>query len=162
MQPDIPVRLVDRLAEVYEAQLKRYEKMLEMARHLHRLMQAGEPFDEILSERRALMEEIDACNRELASIREEIQDALGLDRFDMERVNQTVPGTSCLKLNYLLDRIKMVIREIQEQDRLSTILLQKSIQAIKVSLQELKDLRRANKAYRRELPGEGGFLDLKK
>lgn len=157
-------QLVDRLALGYELQLQRFREMRDLARRQQEVVRAGggSHLEEILARRQALMEEIDETGRELSALREEVQQILHFREFNLEKLKELVQTPSCTKLGEILRELAGVIEEIQDCDRESTALLEGQIKAVRDSLQDVRALRAANRAYQAKPPDGGSFLDLKK
>ena len=84
-----------RMAEGYEEQVPSYEKMLELAKEQQAVL-AQEEVDidkllKLIDQRQELIVLLSKMNEGLASLKEEIKEALEIDEFNMSKIKMSYP-----------------------------------------------------------------------
>ncbi|NMA02963.1 MAG: flagellar protein FlgN [Clostridia bacterium] len=137
------------IAQAYQEQLVKYLAMERLAQEQRKAIEDRdiESLENIIKERQELIEAIEALNRKLRPLKEEIVEALGLESFTSKGILQEAPGIGAQELDQVLGRIGQILMGIKELDKNNEELLRAELNAVKSDLKEIQNKKQVNKAY---------------
>jgi len=156
-----------RMAEGYEEQVPSYEKMLELAKEQQAVL-AQEEVDidkllKLIDQRQELIVLLSKMNEGLASLKEEIKEALEIDEFNMSKIKNELSGPGVEALSAALDKLGRILTAIKEFDQENEKALRQKMQQTQEQLQILQNQKKVDKAYQSDpIVDEGVFIDYSK
>lgn len=138
------------IAQAYQKQLIRYMTMARLAQKQKGVIEAGdiEILEDIIRSRQEEIGAIEALNRELRPLKEEIIGVLGLDNFTSREIIKEIPtSVGAQELHQVLGKIAQVLTGIKELDKENEELLRNKLNAVKSDLKEIQSKKQVNKAY---------------
>jgi len=156
-----------RMAEGYEEQVPSYNKMLELAKEQKIVLEQEEVDIEkilkLIDQRQELIVLLGQMNEGLASLKEEIKEALGIDEFNLSRIKSELTGPGVEKLSAALDKLGRILSAIKELDQVNEVSLRQKMQQTQEQLQSLQNQKKVDKAYQPDtVVDEGIFIDYSK
>ncbi len=156
-----------RMAEGYEEQAPSYEKMLELAKEQHAVLEQEEvdiaKLLKLIDQRQELIVLLGKMNEGLISLKEEIKEALGIDEFNLSRIKSELTGPGVEALSAALDKLGRILAAIKELDQGNEKSLRQKMQQTQEQLQSLQNQKKVDKAYQPEpVADEGIFIDYSK
>lgn len=167
MQGNLLNLVFKRMAEGYREQLPFYEKTLRVALRQKDVL-AGEDVDmnqlfDLIERRQEMIATLEKMNRGLASLKEEIKDALGIAEFQISEIKAKVDGPGVEALAQALAPLGRLIAEIKKLDQSNELILKKKMRQAQEQLKILQEQKKAGEAYQpKPLGGEGAFFDYSK
>jgi flagellar biosynthesis/type III secretory pathway chaperone len=156
-----------RMAGGYREQLPFYEKMLQVAERQKAVL-AKEEVDmeqvfNLIEQRQELIVTLEKMNEGLASLKEEIKDALGIAEFNISNIKAKISGPGVEALANSLEQLGYLVTEIKELDQTNEAALHQVMQKTQEQLKVLQENKKAGQAYQSTpLADEGIFIDYSK
>lgn len=155
------------MAEGYERQAPSYEKMLELAKKQHEVLEKEEVDVEqllkLIDQRQELIVLLGKMNEGLASLKEEIKDSLGIEEFNLSNIKKELSGQGVDALSAVLQKLGSILATIKKLDQENENALRQIMQKTQEQLKRLQNLKKADQAYQSEPLVDGGiFIDYSK
>ncbi|MDD2432468.1 MAG: flagellar export chaperone FlgN [Clostridia bacterium] len=156
-----------RMAGGYQEQLPFYEKMLHVAEQ-QKVVLAKEEVDmeqifNLIEQRQELIVTLEKMNEGLASLKEEIKDALEIAEFNISNIKAKISGPGVEALANSLEQLGYLVTEIKELDQVNETALRQVMQKTQEQLKILQENKKAGQAYQSTLfTEEGVFIDYSK
>jgi uncharacterized protein YsxB (DUF464 family) len=159
--------VLKRMAEGYEEQVPSYEKMLQLAEQQKAVLAQEEINIErlldLIDRRQELIILLEKMNEGLTSLKEEIKEALGIEKFNMSSIKKELAGPGVEALSTSLQRMGNLLSEIKELDQKNEASLRLMMQKTEEQLQSLQEQKKAEQAYQPTPSAEEGvFIDYSK
>lgn len=156
-----------RMAEGYEEQKPFYEKMLQLAEQQKIVLEQEEVDVEqlldLIEQRQELIITLEKMNEGLASLKEEIKEALGIEQFNISSIKREISGSGVDALSASLEKLGGLLSKIKELDQENEKSLRLTMQKTQDQLKNLQEKKKADQAYQSEPLADGGvFIDYSK
>jgi flagellar biosynthesis/type III secretory pathway chaperone len=156
-----------RIADSYQAQVPYYEQMLGLAKKQTELLEKEdvdiEQLIRYINERQGLIETLESLNKGINQLKQEINETMGIEEFNLSRIKARVSGSGVDALTASLDRLGELLTRIKELDAHNEEKLRRTIEQTRGKLNDLQAAKKMNKAYQGEPQADGGvFIDYSK
>lgn len=156
-----------RMAGGYQEQVPFYEKMLQVAER-QKVILAKEEVDieqlfNLIEQRQELLVKLEKMNEGLASLKEEIKDALEITEFNISNIKKRISGPGVEALSNSWEQLGNLVTKIKELDQANEASLRQVMQKTQEQLKVLQENKKAGQAYQSTpLADEGIFIDYSK
>jgi DNA repair ATPase RecN len=155
------------MAEGYEEQMPYYENMLKISHNQTSTLEKEEVDTEklidFIRQRQELINTLEGMSNSLAPLKEQIKEALSIEEFNLSSIKGHLSGPGVDALSEVLERLTGILVQIKENDKQNEERLRAAMEATQNKMKNLKDIKKANKAYQSKPPAGGGvFIDYKK